>query len=383
MPRFPLLATVFVLPLLLSAADAAPTIRLTPAKPDRPAAIEVAGLGESAVAAIRKAGLTDDTWPAVLRVVVAEGTAEEIASRPAVAGSYSVTDAAICFEPQFPFVPGVKYQVTFDPAAAKLTGKPITAAVSVPKPPPGPPTSIAAVYPSAARLPENTLRWYVHFSGQMTHGDIYRHVTLVRDDGQEVKHPFLEIDEELWSTDGTRVTLLFHPGRVKRGLVPREQDGPILEEGRRYTLTISRDWGDAEGRPLTKEFRKTFSVYAPDDDPVDPDQWTLIPPRAGSDSPLILRLAEPLDHALLHSMLAVADAAGKPVEGTVTVGGGDRVVTFAPKQRWAKGRYKLVVDTRLEDLCGNRVGEPFEIDVFKPVQQKIEAKTVERPFEVR
>ena len=383
MARLLLLAIGVALPLLLTAADKAPTIQLTPAKADRPARIEVAGLDESTVAAARKADLTGDQWSALLRVVVAEGTAEEIATRPAVAGTYSLTDAAIRFEPQFPFVPGVKYQVTFDPSQLKLAGKPITAVVSIPKPPPGPPTSIAAVYPSASRLPENTLRWYIHFSGQMTRGDIYRHVKLVRDDGQEVKHPFLEIDEELWSTDGTRVTLLFHPGRVKRGLVPREQEGPILEEGHRYTLTISRDWKDAEGRPLTEDYRKTFSVYAPDDEPVDPDRWTLIPPRAGSDSPLILRLAEPLDHALLHSMLAVADAAGKPIEGTVMVGGGERVVTFAPKQRWAKGRYKLLVDTRLEDLCGNRVGEPFEIDVFKPVQQKIEAKTVERPFEVR
>ena len=96
-----------------------------------------------------------------------------------------------------------------------------------------------------------------------------------------------------------------------------------------------------------------------------------------------MKLAKPHDHALLGRMVWVTDAGGKKVPGEVTVGGGERVVTFAPKDRWARGQYKLVVDTRLEDVCGNRVGESFEVDVFKPVTGKIEAKTFERPFAVR
>ncbi|HVL12844.1 MAG TPA: hypothetical protein VM529_09770 [Gemmata sp.] len=50
---------------------------------------------------------------------------------------------------------------------------------------------------------------------------------------------------------------------------------------------------------------------------------------------------------------------------------------------FARGDYKLVAQTRLEDVCGNRVGEPFEVDVFKPVTPKIEARTADRPFRVR
>ena len=60
-----------------------------------------------------------------------------------------------------------------------------------------------------------------------------------------------------------------------------------------------------------------------------------------------------------------------------------RVVTFAPTFPWRRGEYKLLADTRLEDVCGNRVGEPFEVDVFRPVTSVIEAKTFERPFTVR
>ena len=52
----------------------------------------------------------------------------------------------------------------------------------------------------------------------------------------------------------------------------------------------------------------------------------------------------------------------------------------AVHERLASG---FVVDTRLEDVCGNRVGEPFEVDVFKPIERKIETKTAERTFGVR
>jgi hypothetical protein len=372
------------LPLL--AADPKPEIRLARPIPDGPAVVEVSGVSPAALAKLKTTDLTPAEWAAILRVVVAEGTAADVAARPPVAGTYSLTAEGIRFEPQFKLVPGVKYRATFDPS--KLPGgdpkaAPVVADLTIPKPPPGPPTSITAVYPSANVLPENTLRLYVHFSAPMTRGNVYRHFKLVRDDGVEVKAPFLELDEELWSHDGTRVTIFFHPGRVKRGLRPREEDGPILEEGRRYVLVIDRNWEDAEGKPLTAEFRKAFAAGPPDDQPVDPSGWVLIAPRAGSDSPLIVRLAKPLDRALLGSMVWVADVMGNRVAGTVTVGGGERVVTFAPARPWVRGEYRLMVDTRLEDVCGNRVGEPFEVDVFKPVQQRIETKTAERPFTVR
>lgn len=303
--------------------------------------------------------------------LLVDGTPAELAKRPAVAGTWSVLGMAIIFEPQFPLAPGVKYRITGD------LPQPLT--FEIPKPPPGPPVSVAAVFPSANVLPENTLRFYVHFSGQMTHGDIYRHVKLIRDDGAEVTRPFLELDEELWSSDGLRVTMLFHPGRVKRELVPREQDGPILEEGRTFTLVFSRGWKDADGRPLAEEFRKTFRVGPPEDTGIDLKTWSLMAPRSGSMEPLIVRLAKPADHALLASALSVVDANGKPVPGEITVGGGERVVTFAPVAPWPAGLHRLVVDRRLEDACGNRVDEPFEVDAKTP---KREANR-EKPFLVK
>lgn len=377
-------AALLSLALALS-AGADPSAKLISAKPTDPPVIEVAGLAKSSLDALDAAKLTAAEWPAVARVVVDDGTADA-AKKPAVAGDWSVTAGGLRFDPLYPLAPGVTYRVFCDLSAApraKLKEKAFSLTVTVPKPPPGPRVGVLGVFPSTNRLPENTLRFYVHFSGPVRRGDVYKHFTLTRDDGQAVTRPFLELDEELWSDDGLRLTLLFDPGRVKRGLVPREEDGPVLEEGRRYTFAVNANWTDAEGRPLVAKFTKSFTVTAPDDDPVTPDDWKLVAPRTGSDAPLTVRLAKPHDRAQLHRLLWVVDASGKRVDGALTVGGGERVVTFAPAQPWAKGEYKLMIDANLEDVCGNRVGEPFEIDPLRTAPPKPKAKVVERAFVVK
>jgi hypothetical protein len=365
------------LPLAVRAADS-PTIKLVALKPGAPPVVEIAGLPKDTIA--RLARLSAKEWGPIFRVVVAGGTEQELLARPPLAGAYMVTETGVRFEPQFPLVPGREYVALLQTDA---NATPIRVSLALPKPPPGPRVAITAVYPSANRLPENTLRFYIHFSGEVARGGIYRHLKLIRSDGVEVREPFLEVEEELWSADGRRVTILFHPGRVKRELVPREELGPILEEGRTYTIEISGGWEDTDGRPLVAGFAKTFTAGPPDDQPVDPALWTLMIPRGGSDVPLIIRLAKPLDHAMLNRVVWVADAKGNPVPGTFSVGGGERVMTFSPQSPWRRGDYKLVTDTRLEDVCGNRVGEPFEVDVFKPVTRTIPTKTLERTFTVR
>jgi hypothetical protein len=355
-----------------------PTIALVSSKAGAPPVVEVTNLSKNTLTRFTK--LSAKEQARVFRVVVAGGTEEELAARPPLAGTYSLSETRLRFEPQFPLVPGRDYVAIL---RADPSTKPMRVTLALPKPSPGPRIAITAVYPSASRLPENTLRFYIHFSGEVTRGNVYRHLSLVRDDGVEVREPFLEVEEELWSGDGKRLTVLFHPGRVKRELVPREELGPILEEGRTYTIRVSGKWEDIEGRPIVAEFTKKFTAGPPDDHPVDPALWKLMAPRAGSESPLIIRLTKPLDHAMLNRVVWVADSKGEIVPGTLTVGGGERAITFAPREPWRRGEYKLVIDTRLEDVCGNRVGEPFEVDVFKPVTRTIETKTLERSFTVR
>ncbi len=352
-----------------------PQILLVPASNDRPAAIEVRPVPAARLAAWRRLPPDARQWRDVLTVIVAEPVAAEVP----LAGEYVVLPDGIRFEPLFPLTPGRPYRVRVRLSPQQT----LEAEVRLPAPPPRPPVRVVAVYPSATVLPENTLRWYVHFSGEMSRGDVYRHCRLLRDDGQEVPHPFLELDEELWSADGRRLTLLFHPGRVKRELLSRQEDGPVLEQGRRYTLVISGQWRDADGRPLASEYRRSFQAGPPDEEPVDPGQWSLVPPRRNSREPLLVRLPKPLDHALLHRMVWVETAAGETVAGEMQVGGGERVLSFVPDRPWTAGPYRLAVDTRLEDCCGNRVHRPFEVDVFGPITREVRPETVHRPFHVR
>ena len=153
----------------------------------------------------------------------------------------------------------------------------------------------------------------------MSRGEAYRHIRLLDAKGKPVDAPFLELDEELWSRDGMRFTLLFDPGRIKRGLKPREDLGPVLEAGKSYQLVIDRDWPDAEGNPLKAEFRKTLRAGPPDETSPDPKTWEIRPPAPETRDPLEVRFPEPLDRALLDRLIVVQDAAGKAVPGRIAV----------------------------------------------------------------
>lgn len=312
--------------------------------------------------------------PDAFEVRVAGGTAAEVAARPPLLGEAKVASGVLRFTPRFPFTPGLTYRVTYADAKGD---------VSVPKLDRKPTTVVEQVYPSAKELPENTLRHYIHFSTPMKRGGVYKHIKLYQGE-TEVKYPFLELDEELWTDDGKRFTLLFDPGRVKRGLKPREELGPPLEEGKKYTLVIDDAWEDEHGVRLKAPYRKEFTVGKPNETGIDPDKWTIVPPnlRARRVGPFQVQFDRPLDHALALRRIWVVGPDGKRLEGTAQTGADERSWSFVTRG-WAAGEYRLVIDTRLEDVCGNRVGEPFEVDVFKEVQQKVEAKTVERKFTVK
>ena len=142
----------------------------------------------------------------------------------------------------------------------------------------------------------------------MSRGEAYRHIRLLDAAGKPVADPFLELDEELWSADGKRFTLLFDPGRIKRGLEAARGaragpgGGQVLRAGRRPRLA-------RRGRPTRSraEFRKAFRAGPPDDTSPDPKTWTVHPPAAGTRDPLAIPFPEPLDRALLDRLIAVRD----------------------------------------------------------------------------
>lgn len=303
----------------------------------------------------------------------------------AMLGALKVAAGKLLFVPRFPLAPGVKYRGVYHPGAlpgAAADRPAVVATLLLPKPPRGPATVVEQVYPTSDVLPENQLRLYLHFSQPMSRGDIYRHVQVLDEKGKQVEHPFLELDEELWDREQRRVTLLFDPGRIKRGLKPREDDGPILEEGKSYTLVVAAAWQDALGDPLKAEYRKRFKVAAPEEKQPDPLAWKIAAPKVGTRAPVAVTFEKPLDQALLHRLVWIEDAGGQRVAGTVTVGKNEASWTWTPAAPWAAGAYLVVVDTRLEDRAGNSIARPFEVDLFRPIQRQIVVETVQRGFRV-
>ena len=86
---------------------------------------------------------------------------------------------------------------------------------------------------------------------------------------------------------------------------------------------------------------------------------------------LTVTFPEPLDHALLLRLLQVVTPARLPVEGEVEVDREETRWSFTPAQPWQSGRYYLEVGTVLEDLAGNTLDRPFEVDVFERIEERI------------
>ena len=381
-------------------AHHSPGLRWTSQKTDgTDASVEVAGIDRGALAALAKSGLTRERWTSFLTVrVIADGSGGAN-DTPPLLGTYQIDGGLIRFIPRFPTEPGLRYRAELDPArlheiAGTSAERPgsggperrsstrLSADFSPPKRPLRPATTVTQIYPTRERLPENLLRFYIHFSAPMSRGDVYRHIRLLDAKGKPVDTPFLELDEELWSRDGMRFTLLFDPGRIKRGLKPREDLGPVLEEGKSYQLVIDRDWPDAQGNPLTAEFRKPLRAGPLDETSPDPTTWDIRPPAAETRAPLEVRFPEPLDRALLDRLIIVRDAAGRPVPGRISVEGGETIWQFAPAEPWRAGDYRLVIGTELEDPSGNSVAQPFEVDAVNPISKRVATDTVVRPFRI-
>src|SRR5215471_10390400 len=215
-------------------------------------------------------------WVSVLAIYA--GTNSEV---PPLLGTYSTESGELVFRPRFTLSPGMHLRAVFH--APGEAAEPVEAEFDIPRAPPAAPsTYVAHVYPSASTLPANALKLYIYFSAPMARGDSWKHLRLLRDDKTVVEYPFLELDQELWDRENRRFTILFDPGRIKRGLASLAEAGPALEAGHTYTLVIARDWLDGRGVPLVEEYRKTFRVAPEDRKPPDPATWRVTAPRANT-----------------------------------------------------------------------------------------------------
>jgi hypothetical protein len=230
-------------------------------------------------------------------------------------------------------------------------------------------------------LPSNQLRLYIYFSAPMSRGEAERHIHVLDSQGQPLPGIFLP-GEELWDPNQQRLTMTLDPGRIKRGLTSNSAMGPPIAEGALYTLVVDREWPDAAGARLVEDFRKTFRGGPALRTAPDPKQWRVRAPRAGSSDPLIVDLARPMNYVLLLRMIRVSTGSAD-VNGTVAIDRHETEWRFTPRQAWASGTYQLVVDTVLEDLAGNHIGQLFDIDMSVNRRPQLTPPTIEIPFQVR
>ena len=291
-----------------------------------------------------------------------------------LAGTYSLAGVQLRFRPSLPLLPGQTYTARLERSGLSLRAEHRTAAAA-----PAAAPKLIAIYPSTDRLPANHLKFYLVFSEPMETGVFLNHCRLLDARGQPVEAPFRET--ELWSPDGRRLTLWFHPGRQKTGVNLNVEFGPVLVEGGDYRLVIDGRWPSARGVPLGGEVTKTFRAVSPLHEQLTTKGWQMHVPTAGTRDPLRVAFPHPLDWATLHRQLRVMQAADA-VAGTITVERGEQAWRFVPERVWTTGPYALRVGTAIEDQAGNSLARPFEVNLQQRALPSF-APELDLPFVVR
>ncbi len=361
--------------------------RFPPAKPSirndlggKVPAIEVVGIDSANLEKLSGVDWDMARWSDLFPVAMVKGNPGS-PRHVQVPGSYRVVDDVLRFEPKFPIDADLPHEARFRPSRLPVpsAADEIRMPLTRPESRPSEPRAVVRVDPSSDRVPENLLKIYIQFSGPMSRGEAYKRVSLIDATGKKLEMPFLELGEELWDPSGTRITLLLDPGRIKRGLKPREEDGPILESGKKYTLEIDENWPDASARPLKARFRKTYEAGPPIEARLDAGSWKITPPEAGSKDPLSIHFPRPLDRAMLERCLVVQGADGRPIAGEIRIDPEATAWQFRPNASWKPGMLAIHVDPLLEDLAGNSLARPFEVDIQHPVGE-VEARSIVLPF---
>ncbi len=274
------------------------------------------------------------------------------ASNP-VQGLYTREGDYLVFKPYFPFESGMTYVVRTKNANSEDDGFYQTFRIGMRKKVEQP--KVVNIYPLASQLPENLLRFYIYFNTPMKKGQALKHIQLIDTAGNIDKHAFMEFKQELWSGDSKRLTVLFDPGRIKRGVSTNVLRGPALVKGKRYTLSLSGDWRDVYNQPLSANTTKEIEVVSAYRQSIKVNEWVIDQPKANSYDTLTIHFDRIMDHALIQSMIQLVDAEKNFIAGHWEVVEQEQQIQFIPEKKWHKGKYQIAIDSRLEDVAGNNL----------------------------
>jgi hypothetical protein len=277
-------------------------------------------------------------------------------ARVPVLGHFRIEGDEVIFEPVVPLTKGLRYEVLLNDSLLSEIEVPVGDSAA---------PALISMYPSQDTLPENLLKMYFEFSEPMVEGSSLQHLTLIRNDGDTMRGTFLDLQPELWNSDGTLLTLWLDPGRIKRDLIPNKELGNPLKQGERYTLHVNKTWQSKNGVQLTKNYSKTFVAIHRDEKSPDPMTWKVLVPPSNNRQSLEIQFPQPLDYSLLRECVTILNSHGDVVAGEMVIGDEERVLRFVPDEPWTKGKFALRIESRLEDLAGNNLNRPFDRDVEK------------------
>ncbi|MEL6918989.1 MAG: hypothetical protein AAFO99_14825, partial [Bacteroidota bacterium] len=226
------------------------------------------------------------------------------------------------------------------------------------------PPELMALYPGGDTVPQNLLKMYVLFSRPMQKvGRALDFISVTDHTDEKDVQLFLDLENELWNHDHTRLTLWLDPGRIKTGLIPNKEQGLPLIQGHSYTLTISGIWKASDGTPLKQTYRKKLVVRERDDEVPTMTDWNLEAPKAHTADPLHIYFGESMDAVLAQETIGIWDERGNLINGRFELMERQEGISFYPLTNWAKGNYKIKSEDKLEDLAGNNLAHLFDIDL--------------------
>lgn len=312
-------------------------------------AAEISAQFDADTGAVRVTGLESPYLNELL--TSPEGIILRVAGTSSARGTpFEVSDSAglLVITPRFALRLGTKYELTLDSETLPI----VLPAPNAPSP------KLVGISPSQGLIPANTLRMYLEFSEPMARGQIRDAVRLLDADGSEVPSPFLTLGPELWDGSQTRITLLFDPGRIKQGVGPNAAVGPPLVAGESYRLVVDDSMQSAAGEVLGSDVAVSFKVGAAVRTPIDPTEWQVLIPPAGTQAPLNVAFDRIIDTGAVRRLITLRDADGHQMQGHIETDGGGW--SLMPEGAWPPGDYTLVIDPELEDISGNTPGMRFD-----------------------
>ncbi|MEO9872773.1 hypothetical protein [Ekhidna sp.] len=319
--------------------------------------VSTSHLSENVITSLRKQNFTFEEWSSFFSLKTTPNGA-------AVIGEYAFENDQLIFKPRFLPDPAIRYIVSFSyPNLAILLSeieeKSIYTDIISFKPPETTQPEIISVLPKMDVIPANLLRLYLYFSAPMGLENPYDFVSIEDTDGKKLVDPFVIIPEGLWNIDRTRLTLLLHPGRVKQGVGPNMTLGDVLKAGNSYTLKVDKKWKGSSGEALKINFIQKINASNPLRNAINVNIWAL-KAKADNIGTLTIVTDRPLDQPLAQRMLFVRNMDGVILPSRVEFENSEKL-----KILWRADGSKeleLVIDPRLEDVCGNTPLYAFDLE---------------------